>query len=82
MANWNLNITNRYSVEALAQTGKVESVIISPELSFEKIKEIGKTSIKKAILGYSRLKGMYIELPLFDKEKETLKNEEGDILQL
>ncbi|MCF2700331.1 peptidase U32 family protein [Fusobacterium mortiferum] len=79
MANWNLNITNRYSVEALAQTGKVESVIISPELSFEKIKEIGKTSIKKAILGYSRLKGMYIELPLFDKEKETLKNEEGDI---
>lgn len=79
MANWNLNITNRYSIEVFAQTGKVESVIISPELSFEKIKEIGKTSIKKAILGYSRLKGMYIELSLFDKEKETLKNEEGDI---
>lgn len=79
MANWNLNITNRYSIEVLAQTGKVESVIISPELSFEKIKEVGKTSIKKAILGYSRLKGMYIELSLFDKEKETLKNEKGDI---
>lgn len=79
MVNWNLNITNRYSVEVLASTNKVESVIISPELSFEKIKEIGKTTIKKAILGYSRLKGMYIELPLFDKEKEVLKNEEGDL---
>lgn len=78
MVNWNLNITNRYSVEILAETGKVESVIISPELSFEKIKELGKTSVKKAILGYSRLKGMYIELPLFEKERETLKNEEGD----
>lgn len=78
MVNWNLNITNRYSVEVLAETGKVESVIISPELSFEKIKELGKTSVKKAILGYSRLKGMYIELPLFEKERETLKNEEGD----
>lgn len=78
MVNWNLNITNRYSVEVLAETGKVESVIISPELSFEKMKELGKTSVKKAILGYSRLKGMYIELPLFEKERETLKNEEGD----
>lgn len=78
MVNWNLNITNRYSVEVLAETGKVESMIISPELSFEKIKELGKTSVKKAILGYSRLKGMYIELPLFEKEREILKNEEGD----
>lgn len=78
MVNWNLNITNRYSVKVLAETGKVESVIISPELSFEKIKELGKTSVKKAILGYSRLKGMYIELPLFEKEREILKNEEGD----
>lgn len=79
MVNWNLNITNRYAIEVLAQSGKVESVIISPELSFEKIKEIGKVAVKKAILGYSRLKGMYIELPLFEKDKETLKNEEGDI---
>lgn len=79
MTNWNINVTNRYTVEVLAGTDKVESVIISPELSFEKIKEIGKTSVKKAILGYSKLKGMYIELPLFEKDVETLKNDEGDI---
>ncbi len=82
MVNWNLNISNRYSVEVLAETGRVESVILSPELSFDKIKEIGKTSIKKGILGYSKLRGMYIELPLFENEIETLKNEEGDIFKV
>lgn len=79
MVNWNLNVTNRYAVEVLAETGKVESVILSPEISFEKIKELGKTSVKKAILGYSKLKGMYIELPLFENDREILKNDEGDI---
>lgn len=82
MVNWNLNITNRYTIEELAKTGKVEGVILSPELSFEKIKEIGKVSVKKAILGYSKLKGMYIELPLFEKDEEILKNEEGDIFKV
>ncbi|WP_291258644.1 U32 family peptidase [Fusobacterium sp.] len=79
MVNWNLNVANRYAVEVLAETGKVESVILSPEISFEKIKELGKTSVKKAILGYSKLKGMYIELPLFKNDREILKNDEGDI---
>ena len=51
--NWNLNISNRYTIEELAKLGKAETVILSPEISFEKIKEIGKTSLRKAILGYS-----------------------------
>lgn len=78
LVNWNLNITNRYTIFELEKIGKIESVIISPELSFEKIKNIGKVNIKKAILGYSKLKGMHIELPLFDTDKEILLNEEGD----
>lgn len=79
MVNWNLNITNRYTIEVLAETNKVESVIISPEISFDKIREIGGVSVKKAILGYSKLRGMYIELSLFEKDREILKNDEGDI---
>lgn len=78
LVNWNLNITNRYTIFELEKIGKIESIIISPELSFEKIKNIGKVNIKKAILGYSKLKGMHIELPLFDTDKEILLNEEGD----
>ena len=76
--NWNLNISNRYNIEELAKLGKAETVILSPEISFEKIKEIGKTSLRKAILGYSKLKGMYVEIALFDKNREVLENSEGD----
>ena len=68
--NWNLNISNRYTIEELAKLGKAETVILSPEISFEKIKEIGKTSLRKAILGYSKLKGMYVEIALFDKNRK------------
>lgn len=78
VANWNLNITNRYTIEELYKIGKLETVILSPELSFDKIKAIGKTKARKAILGYSKLKGMYIELELFSKTKEILKNTEED----
>lgn len=76
--NWNLNISNRYTIEELAKLGKAETVILSPEISFEKIKEISKTSLRKAILGYSKLKGMYVEIALFDKNREVLENSEGD----
>ncbi len=76
--NWNLNVSNRYTIEELSKLGKAETVILSPEISFEKIKEIGKTSLRKAILGYSRLKGMYVEIPLFDRGRETIENSEGD----
>ena len=76
--NWNLNISNRYTIEELAKLGKAETVILSPEISFEKIKEIGKTSLRKAILGYSKLKGMYVEIALFDKNREVLENSEGE----
>ena len=76
--NWNLNISNRYTIEELAKLGKAETVILSPEISFEKIKEIGKTSLRKAILGYSKLKGMYVEIALFDKNREVLENSEGN----
>ncbi|WP_302820531.1 peptidase U32 family protein [Fusobacterium ulcerans] len=76
--NWNLNVSNRYTIEELSKLGKAETVILSPEISFEKIKEIGKTSLRKAILGYSRLKGMYVEIPLFDRSRETIENSEGD----
>ena len=76
--NWNLNISNRYTVEELGKIKGVETVILSPELSFERIKEIGRTSLKKAILGYSRLKGMYIEIDILGKNREKITNVEGD----
>ncbi|WP_300393012.1 U32 family peptidase [Fusobacterium sp.] len=74
---WNLNIGNIYSLNEYAKIENVKTVIITPELSFEQIENIGKVPVRKALLGYSKLKGMYLELPVF-KDKEIITNEQGD----
>ena len=74
---WNLNIGNIYSINEYSKIPNVKTVIITPELSFEQIENIGKVSARKALLGYSKLKGMYLELPVF-KNGEIITNEQGD----
>mgnify|MGYP000019495815 FL=1 len=32
--NWNLNVSNRYTIEELSKLGKAETVILSPENKF------------------------------------------------
>lgn len=74
---WNLNVGNIYSLNEYSRIPNVKTVIITPELSFEQIENIGKVSVRKALLGYSKLKGMYLELPVF-KNGEIITNEQGD----
>ncbi len=74
---WNLNIGNIYSINEYSKIPNVKTVIITPELSFEQIENIGKVFVRKALLGYSKLKGMYLELPVF-KNGEIITNEQGD----
>ena len=74
---WNLNVGNIYSLNEYGKIPNVETVIITPELNFEQIENIGKVPVRKALLGYSKLKGMYVELPIF-KDGEVITNEQGD----
>lgn len=74
---WNLNVGNIYSLNEYSRIPNVKTVIITPELSFEQIENIGKVPVRKALLGYSKLKGMYLELPVF-KNGEIITNEQGD----
>jgi putative protease len=76
--NWNMNIGNRYSFYVLSAIENLDTVILSPEISFEKIKNIGETKLKKGILIYGKPRGMYIELSLFKKDREIIENEQGD----
>ena len=76
--NWNMNITNTYALKELGKIPGADTVIISPELSLERIKEIGETGIRKGLMIYGKLKGMFIEIPIFDEDKIVLKNEQGD----
>ncbi len=74
---WNLNIGNIYALNEYAKIPNVKTVIITPELNFEQIENIGKVPVRKALLGYSKLKGMYLELPVFENG-EVITNEQGD----
>lgn len=73
--NWNLNISNGYALEQISELKKVDTVILSPELSYKRIEEIGDSKIRKALLVYGKPKGMYLEIQLDEKE---LVNEQGD----
>ena len=75
---WNLNIGNIYSLNELSKIPNVKTIILSPELKYEEIENIGRVSVRKAMLGYSKLKGMYIELGILGNG-DTFVNEQNDI---
>lgn len=77
LLNWNINITNSYTLNILENIDKLDTVILSPELNFAKIKVMGKSRLKKAILVYSKLKAMTIDVD-FSKNNEIITNVEGD----
>ena len=78
MLNWNMNIVNSYTINVLEKIKKLESFIISPEINFSKIRELGKTRLKKALLIYSKLKGMTIDVDIADSKNEIITNKEND----
>lgn len=78
MLNWNMNIVNSYTINVLEKIKKLESFIVSPEINFSKIRELGKTRLKKALLIYSKLKGMTIDIDLTDNKNEVITSKEND----
>ncbi|MFA3905606.1 U32 family peptidase [Fusobacterium nucleatum] len=78
MLNWNMNIVNSYTIFVLEKIEKLESFIVSPEINFSKIRELGKTRLKKALLIYSKLKGMTIDVDIADNKNEVITNKEND----
>ena len=78
MLNWNMNIVNSYTISVLEKIEKLESFIISPEINFSKIRELGKTRLKKALLIYSKLKGMTIDFDIANSKNEVISNKEND----
>ena len=75
---WNLNISNRYAFDHFSHLNKVETIIISPEISYKRLEEIGKTQVKKAILAYGRPRAMYTELSFGNELIKNIENEQGD----
>ena len=78
MLNWNMNIVNSYTISVLERIKKLESFIVSPEINFAKIRELGKTRLKKALLVYLKLKGMTIDVDIAENKDEVIINKEND----
>lgn len=75
---WNLNISNRYAFDHFSTLTNVDTIIVSPEVSYRRLEEIGETTVKKAILAYGRPRAMYTELSIATENQKIIENEEGD----
>ena len=73
-----MNIVNSYTMNVLEKNDKLESFIVSPEINFAKIRTLGKSKLKKALLIYSKLKGMTVDVDLADGKDEVITNKEND----
>ncbi len=81
--DWSMNIINSYSIEYYGKFANIETIYISPELSFEEISKLKKGNKKIGMLIYGMIRVMYIEYPIFGnkgEEKYEIENDEGDIL--
>lgn len=80
--NWNFNIFNNYSVDVFSKFKNVDTIFLSPELSYKQIRHITTKSAKKGMVIYGYLKGMYIEHSIIDKNYMEIQGEFYDRYKL
>ena len=73
--DWNLNVFNNHTIEMFSRFKNLETVFLSPELNYRQLKNIKSDKLKKGLVIYGYLKGMYIEHKIFDKEYKELEGE-------
>ena len=80
--DWNLNVFNNYTLDLFSRFPNLETVFLSPEMSYKQLKMIKSDKVKIGMVIYGYLKGMYIEHKIFDKEYKELKGEFFDKYRL
>ena len=73
--DWNLNVFNNHTIEMFSNFKNLETVFLSPELSYRQLKNIKSDKLKKGLVIYGYLKGMYIEHKIFDENYKELEGE-------
>ena len=76
--DWNLNVFNNHTLDLFSCFSNVETVFLSPELNYRQLKNIKSDKVRKGLVIYGYLKGMYIEHKIFDKEYKELMGEHYD----
>lgn len=80
--NWNLNIFNNYAIKMYENFSNVETLFLSPELNKNQLKRLSSDKLKLGLVIYGRLKGMYIEHTIFEKEYKEIEGEFFDRYKL
>lgn len=73
--NWNFNIFNNYSLDFLTRFKNIDTVFLSPELSYKQLRHLTSTSLKKGLVIYGHLKAMYIEHDLLHANSMEIQGE-------
>lgn len=73
--NWNFNIFNNYSLDFLTRFNNIDTIFLSPELSYKQIRHITNNNVKKGLVIYGHLKAMYIEHDLMHTNSLEIQGE-------
>lgn len=73
--NWNFNIFNNYSLDFMNKFSNIDTVFLSPELSYKQLRHLTSTSLKKGLVIYGHLKSMYIEHDLLHTNYMEIQGE-------
>lgn len=76
--DWNLNIYNNHTLDVFSEFRNVETVFLSPELSSRQIPKLKSDKVKKGMVIYGYLRGMYIEHTVFERDYAELTGEHYD----
>lgn len=80
--DWNLNIFNNYTMDLFSTFPEVEVLFLSPELNYEQLKTLKTNKVKKGMVIYGYLKGMYIEYPIFNEKYKELHGDHNDMYKI
>ena len=80
--DWNLNIFNNHTLDLFSTFKNVDTVFVSPEMSYEQLKSLRSNKVKKAMVIYGNLKGMYVEYPIFEENYKELRGEHYDTYKI
>lgn len=80
--DWNLNIFNNHTLDLFSTFKNVDTVFVSPEMSYEQLKSLKSNKVKKAMVIYGNLKGMYVEYPIFEENYKELRGEHYDTYKI
>lgn len=76
--DWNFNVTNSYAFAEYSKLEKVHTIYLSPELSFDQLKDIRGEKCRKGFVIYGHLIGMYIEPEIFKEDYKEIVNDSHD----